>query len=168
MHTSPFRLLNLAESCTDYNHDGSAILCFNLSLNIAALGGSGAMRRRIGTIPANKKGIGVASVVSLRAFANSANVPSVDLVELRHECLAGLRLSVVSPSCYSREPFTAFREQSCGGFAMATFAGESACLSTLIDAFHRSYISETAERIAIATPFRPGDGEQANGMSAGG
>ena len=29
MHTSPFRLLNLAESCTDYNHGGLAILRFH-------------------------------------------------------------------------------------------------------------------------------------------
>src|ERR1700759_651950 len=28
MHTSPFSLLNLAESCTDYNHDGSGVRYF--------------------------------------------------------------------------------------------------------------------------------------------
>jgi nicotinamidase-related amidase len=142
----------------------------------------------------------VTSVVSLRAFANSANVPLVVLVDLQQEYLAKPRLMALSetdaalgncrrlldharriglpvafirmvgesaffnratpfvrwiegfepqrnemifertsPSCYSCEPFAAFMEQSRGGFVMAGFAGESACLSTLIDAFHRRH-----------------------------
>jgi nicotinamidase-related amidase len=44
-----------------------------------------------------------------------------------------------SPSCYSCEPFTAMVSQSRGGILLAGFAGESACLSTLIDAFHRNH-----------------------------
>lgn len=44
-----------------------------------------------------------------------------------------------SPSCYSCEPFTAMVNQSRGGIVLAGFAGESACLSTLIDAFHRNH-----------------------------
>ena len=44
-----------------------------------------------------------------------------------------------SPSCYSSEPFTALASQSRGGIVLAGFAGESACLSTLIDAFHRNH-----------------------------
>jgi nicotinamidase-related amidase len=44
-----------------------------------------------------------------------------------------------SPSCYSCEPFAALMEQSRGGIVLAGFAGESACLSTLIDAFHRNH-----------------------------
>ncbi|MGZ3293935.1 MAG: isochorismatase family protein [Xanthobacteraceae bacterium] len=40
-----------------------------------------------------------------------------------------------SPSCYSSEPFTALVKQSRGGIVLAGLAGESACLSTLIDAF---------------------------------
>src|SRR6202045_3105000 len=44
-----------------------------------------------------------------------------------------------SPSCYSCEPFTALVNQSRGGIVLAGFAGESACLSTLIDAFHRDH-----------------------------
>ena len=43
------------------------------------------------------------------------------------------------PSCYSSEPFTALVNQSRGGIVLAGFAGESACLSTLIDAFHRKH-----------------------------
>jgi nicotinamidase-related amidase len=44
-----------------------------------------------------------------------------------------------SPSCYSSEPFTALVNQSRGGIVLVGFAGESACLSTLIDAFHRNH-----------------------------
>jgi isochorismate hydrolase len=44
-----------------------------------------------------------------------------------------------SPSCYSCEPFTALVSQSRGGIVLAGFAGESACLSTLIDAFYRNH-----------------------------
>ena len=44
-----------------------------------------------------------------------------------------------SPSCYACEPFTALVSQSRGGIVLAGFAGESSCLSTLIDAFHRNH-----------------------------
>ena len=44
-----------------------------------------------------------------------------------------------SPSCYSSEPFAALVNQSRGGIVLAGFAGESACLSTLIDAYHRNH-----------------------------
>lgn len=44
-----------------------------------------------------------------------------------------------SPSCYSCEPFATLVSQSRGGFVLAGFAGETACLSTLIDAFHRNH-----------------------------
>ena len=44
-----------------------------------------------------------------------------------------------SPSCYSSEPFTALVNQSRGGIVLVGFAGESACLSTMIDAFHRNH-----------------------------
>jgi nicotinamidase-related amidase len=44
-----------------------------------------------------------------------------------------------SPSCYPSEPFTALVSESRGSIVLARFAGESACLSTLIDAFHRSH-----------------------------
>jgi nicotinamidase-related amidase len=43
------------------------------------------------------------------------------------------------PSCYSCEPFTALVSQSRGGIVQVGFPGESACLSTLIDAFHRNH-----------------------------
>jgi nicotinamidase-related amidase len=142
----------------------------------------------------------VTSVVSLRTFANSSNVPIVVLVDMQQEYLAKPRLLAISeidqalencrkvlahsreiglpvafmrllnesaffnratpfsrwiegfepyrnemifergsPSCYSCEPFAALVNQSRGGIVLAGFAGESACLSTLIDAFHRNH-----------------------------
>jgi nicotinamidase-related amidase len=44
-----------------------------------------------------------------------------------------------SPSCYACEPFSALMNQSRGGIVLAGFAGESSCLSTLVDAFHRNH-----------------------------
>ena len=142
----------------------------------------------------------MSSVVSLRTFANSSNVPIVVLVDMQQEYLAKPRLFALpeidraldncrrlldharsiglpvafirtinesaffnratpfvrwiegfepcrsdmvfereSPSCYSSEPFAAMVNQSRGGLVLAGFAGESACLSTLIDAFHRNH-----------------------------
>jgi hypothetical protein len=43
------------------------------------------------------------------------------------------------PSCYSSEPFVALVQQSRGGFVPVGSAGESACPSTMIDAFHRNH-----------------------------
>ena len=143
----------------------------------------------------------VTSVVSLRAFANSASVPLVVLVDMQQEYLAKPRLFAIteidraldncrkvldhsrriglpvafvrmfsdsvffnratpfarwiegfepyrnemvferaSPSCYSCEPFAALVNQNHGGIVLAGFAGEAACLSTLIDAFHRNHM----------------------------
>jgi nicotinamidase-related amidase len=142
----------------------------------------------------------VTSVVSLRTFANSSNVPIVVFVDMQQEYVAAPRLLAISgidraldncrkvldharriglpvafvrmlsesaffnratpfarwiegfepyrsemifergnPSCYSCEPFTALMNQSRGGMVLAGFAGESSCLSTLIDAFHRNH-----------------------------
>jgi nicotinamidase-related amidase len=53
-----------------------------------------------------------------------------------------------SPSCYSSVPFAQFMEGCGGHFALAGFAGETACLSTAIDAFHRrhhfSYLADAS------------------------
>lgn len=142
----------------------------------------------------------MSSVVNLRVFANSANVPTVVFVDMQQEYLAAPRMLAIpdidlalancarilghcrkvglpvafmrslgesaffnraspfgrwidgfepqrnemtfersSPSCYSSEPFAAMMNQSPGGFVLAGFAGESACLSTLVDAFHRRH-----------------------------
>jgi nicotinamidase-related amidase len=44
-----------------------------------------------------------------------------------------------NPSCYSSPLFAQFMESCRGHFALAGFAGETACLSTAIDAFHRKH-----------------------------
>lgn len=58
-----------------------------------------------------------------------------------------------SPSCYSSEPFSSLMNQCRGGIVLAGFAGESACLSTLIDAFHRNhkvtYLSDASASHAL-------------------
>jgi nicotinamidase-related amidase len=53
-----------------------------------------------------------------------------------------------SPSCYSSALFAQFMEGCGGHFALAGFAGETACLSTAVDAFHRrhrfSYLADAS------------------------
>jgi len=43
------------------------------------------------------------------------------------------------PSCYASNSFAEIMEGGEGEFVLAGFAGESACLSTMIDAFHRGH-----------------------------
>lgn len=43
------------------------------------------------------------------------------------------------PSCYSNRDFAELLEQSGGQMVLVGFAGESACLSTMVDAFHRNH-----------------------------
>ena len=43
------------------------------------------------------------------------------------------------PSCYASAAFAKMIDQAGGHFVMAGFAGEAACLSTAIDAFHRGH-----------------------------
>ena len=58
-----------------------------------------------------------------------------------------------SPSCYPSQSFAALVNQSRGGIVLVGFAGESACLSTLIDAFHRNhkitYLSDASASHAL-------------------
>ena len=53
-----------------------------------------------------------------------------------------------NPSCYSSKLFAQFMDGCEGHFALAGFAGETACLSTAIDAFHRrhrfSYLADAS------------------------
>jgi hypothetical protein len=77
-------------------------------------------------------------------------------------------------SCRNREPFTALVNQSRGGIVLARFAGESACLSTLMQAndVHRAVskisgiygdVYETADWIAATLPRKLGHGKSAHG-----
>jgi nicotinamidase-related amidase len=43
------------------------------------------------------------------------------------------------PSCYSNPSFAELMDSCRGNFAVAGFAGETACLSTAIDAYHRTH-----------------------------
>jgi nicotinamidase-related amidase len=43
------------------------------------------------------------------------------------------------PSCYASQPFSEVIASSGGNYVLAGFAGEAACLSTAIDAFHRGH-----------------------------
>lgn len=89
-----------------------------------------------------RRGDSVPSAASLRTSANSSSVPivpSVRRIEGFEPCRDELIFERKSPSCYSREAFTALVNRSRGGIVLAGFAGESACLSTLIDAFHRNH-----------------------------
>ncbi len=58
-----------------------------------------------------------------------------------------------SPSCYSSTLFAQFMDSCEGHFALAGFAGETACLSTAIDAFHRnhefSYLADASASHAL-------------------
>jgi nicotinamidase-related amidase len=57
------------------------------------------------------------------------------------------------PSCYSCADFSEVIHSSGGRFALAGFAGESACLSTILDAFHRghrpTYLSDASASHAL-------------------
>jgi nicotinamidase-related amidase len=89
---------------------------------------------------ARRVGLPVAFVrmVSESAFFNAAT-PFVRWIEGFEPCRSEMVFERSSPSCYSSEPFAAMVSRSRGGIALAGFAGESACLSTLIDAFHRDH-----------------------------
>jgi hypothetical protein len=69
-------------------------------------------------------------------------------------------------------PFPALVNQSRGGMVPAGFAGESACLSILIGAFHRAIsrisgifgeVFETADWIEQTLPRKLGNGKNARG-----
>ena len=89
---------------------------------------------------ARRIGLPVAFVrtVSESPFFNRAT-PFVRWIEGFEPSRSEMVFERASPSCYSSEPFTALVNQSHGGIVLVGFAGESACLSTLIDAFHRNH-----------------------------
>jgi hypothetical protein len=76
------------------------------------------------------KGNCVVSILNLRTFANSAGVPIVVFVDMQQEYLAKPRLQAISEIDHAPD--------NCRRVLDHAFAGESACLSTSIDAVHRS------------------------------
>ena len=85
-------------------------------------------------------GLPVAFIRTLNesAFFNRAT-PFVRWIEGFEPCRNEMVFERSSPSCYSCEPFAALVNQSRGGIVLAGFAGESACRSTLVDAFRRNH-----------------------------
>jgi nicotinamidase-related amidase len=141
----------------------------------------------------------VNQVIDLRAFTNPANLPTLVLVDLQEEYLAGSPALAIpnvqdalancrtalaharlvgmpvaytrwvgstfldsatrlsgwiegfephgsdsiferkQPSCYASHHFAEVMTNGSGSFVLAGFAGEAACLSTAIDAFHRGH-----------------------------
>jgi nicotinamidase-related amidase len=91
-------------------------------------------------------------MLSESAFFNRAT-PFVRWIEGFEPCRNEMVFERSSPSCYSSEAFNALVSQCRGGIVLAGFAGESACLSTLIDAFHRNhkvtYLSDASASHAL-------------------
>ncbi|MEA2919742.1 MAG: hypothetical protein QOJ15_11823 [Bradyrhizobium sp.] len=87
-----------------------------------------------------KIGLPVAFIrmLSESAFFNRAT-PFVHWIYGLEPCRNEMVFERASLSCYSCERFSALVSQSRGGMVLAGCAGESACLSTLIDAFHRHH-----------------------------
>jgi hypothetical protein len=121
----------LAEYGANHNHGGSEARHFDAYTYragpISGISAGGWVRQA--------KGNRVISVASRRAFANSSSVPIAGFEPNRNEMV----FERASRSCYPCEPFTALINQSPGGIVLAGFAGDSACPSTLIDAFHRNH-----------------------------
>jgi hypothetical protein len=121
----------LAEYGVNYNHGGSEARLFHAytyrASQISGISAGGWVRQA--------KGNRVISVASRRAFANSSSLPIAGFEPNRNEMVFGR----ASRSCYSCEPFTAPINQSPGGIVLAGFAGESACLTTLMGVFRRNH-----------------------------
>jgi isochorismate hydrolase len=85
-------------------------------------------------------GLPAASIrmISEQAFFNCATA-LVRWIEGPKPYLDQLIFERSSPSCYSGDAFTAVVNRSRGGIVLAGFAGESACRSTPVDAFHRNH-----------------------------
>jgi nicotinamidase-related amidase len=77
-------------------------------------------------------------MISEQAFFNCATA-LVRWIEGPKPCRDELIFERSSPSCYSGDAFTAVVNRSRGGIVLAGFAGESACRSTPVDAFHRNH-----------------------------
>jgi nicotinamidase-related amidase len=89
---------------------------------------------------ARSTGLPVAFIrtVNQSAFFNRAT-PFVRWIEGFEPSRYDMVFERSSPSCFSCEAFTAMVTQSRAGLVLAGFAGQSACLSTMIDAFHRNH-----------------------------
>src|SRR5882757_1713481 len=115
----PFRRLSLAESAGKYNHNGSKPGVFHA---YNSRWGTGFLRGFMGggLKPGRcRGGCRVTSVVGLRTFANSPNVPIVVFVDTQQEYVAAPWLPAIS--------------------RIDSALDEPSCQSTLIDAFHLNH-----------------------------
>jgi nicotinamidase-related amidase len=89
---------------------------------------------------ARRIGLPVAFMRTLHesAFFNRAT-PFARWIEGFEPCRNEMVFERSNPSCYSSEAFAAMVNHSRGGIVLAGFSGEAACLSTMIDAFHRNH-----------------------------
>ncbi len=71
-------------------------------------------------------------------FFNSAS-RFVDWIEGFEPLHTEMVFERAKPSCYASSSFAKMIDQSGGHFVVAGFAGEAACLSTAVDAFHRGH-----------------------------
>ena len=71
-------------------------------------------------------------------FFNAAS-PFADWIEGFQPLHTDMVFERAKPSCYASASFASMIEQAGGHFIVAGFAGEAACLSTAIDAFHRGH-----------------------------
>jgi nicotinamidase-related amidase len=90
--------------------------------------------------------------VSRSAFFNPATAFS-GWIEGFEPTAADMVFERDKPSCYSNKLFAQLMESSGGHFVLAGFAGETACLATAIDAYHRkhrfSYLGDASASHAL-------------------
>jgi len=97
-------------------------------------------RCRAALSSARQLGLPVAFVrwIGKSAFFNAAS-PFADWIEGFTPQRSEMVFERAKPSCYASTPFANLIDQAGGHFVVAGFAGEAACLSTAVDAFHRGH-----------------------------
>jgi len=89
---------------------------------------------------ARKIGLPIAFVrwLGKSPFFNAAS-PFADWIEGFEPLHTEMIFERAKPSCYASSAFAKMIDQAGGHFVVAGFAGEAACLSTAVDAFHRGH-----------------------------
>jgi hypothetical protein len=131
----------LTGSAANYNQNGSAARVFKLIFAVNTGFLRGFHGKTVSTRTVAQGVNGVNSVVSLRTFANASNVPMVDFVDMQQEYVAAPRLMAIfgiDRALHNCRKVLDHARRT-GLPMLADFAGESSCLSTLVDAFHRNH-----------------------------
>ena len=97
-------------------------------------------RCRAALTHARETGLPVAFVrwLGKSTFFNAAS-PFADWIEGFQPLHTDMVFERAQPSCYASSSFAKMIDQAGGHFVVAGFAGEAACLSTAVDAFHRGH-----------------------------